>query len=367
MKRPMNPDIPQRSSDSKAIEVMAAAWLAQRDDGLSPEDAERFVQWRRADPRHEAAVARLERAWDAMRQLPELRPEARLRADRSVRRSQSSAPARRKFTFPVVAAVAAFAVILVVAAGWRMISGRAPSPAHQDYATSIDDYERVTLPDGSVLQLNANSTVSTQFTPEERRVRLLQGEAYFTVTRDEARPFVVEVGDLAVRALGTAFNVRLSQSDVEVLVTEGKVKVAKTLALAADSHALPSNGGNSEALLTERAAYLAASERVRFSREQVVVTPSAVEKVAPEVVREALAWQEPRLRFDNTPLADVVAQFNRRNQVQIILADERLATLPIGGSFRAENIEAFVHLLESDNNIVVERSGATRIVLRFRE
>lgn len=365
MKRTMNPDGPQRPSDGKAIEVTAAAWLAQRDDGLTPEEAERFAQWRRADPRHEAAVVRLERAWGAMQQLPELRPEAPLHAARSLRRPPATA--RRRVAFPTLAAAAAAAMIVVAAAGWLVLSGRAPGPTRQDYATTIDDYERATLPDGSVLQLNASSTVSMHFTPEERRVRLLQGEAHFTVARDEARPFVVEAGGVAVRALGTAFNVRLGQSDVEVLVTQGKVKVAKAVIPAPDPRALPGTGGNGDALPPEGAAYLAASERVRFPREPVVVTPPAVEKVAPEVVREALAWQEPRLRFDNTPLADVVAQFNRRNHVQIILADEKLATMPIGGSFRAENIEAFVHLIESDSNIVVERPDATRILLRFRE
>ncbi len=364
---PMNPDVPQRSSDGKAIEVTAAAWLAQRDDGLTPEEAERFAQWRQADPRHEAAVVRLERAWGAMQQLTELRPEASLHATRSLRRQQSPAPARRRVAFPTLAAVAAAAMIVVAAVGWLMVSGRAPGPAHQEYATTIDDYERVTLPDGSILQLNVSSTVSMHFTPEERRVRLLQGEAHFTVARNEARPFVVEAGGVAVRALGTAFNVRLGQSDVEVLVTQGKVKVAKAVSPAADTQALLDTRGNGDVLPREGAAYLAASERVRFPRAPVMATPPAIEKVAPEVVREALAWQEPRLRFDNTPLADVVAQFNRRNHVQIILADEKLATLPIGGSFRAENIEAFVHLIESDNNMVVERPDAARILLRFRE
>jgi transmembrane sensor len=86
--------------------------------------------------------------------------------------------------------------------------------------------------------------------------------------------------------------------------------------------------------------------------------------VASETIRETLAWQGPRLVFVDTPLREVVAQFNRHNQVQIELADPTLGSLPVGGSFRMENIEAFVRLLASDRDIVVDRVNPDRIVLR---
>jgi hypothetical protein len=89
-----------------------------------------------------------------------------------------------------------------------------------------------------------------------------------------------------------------------------------------------------------------------------------VERIAPESVRQALAWQGPSLVFYNTPLAEVAAQFNRRNPVQIVLADPALAALPVGGSFRPENVESFIRLLESGGFVVVDRTDATRLVLR---
>jgi transmembrane sensor len=96
-------------------------------------------------------------------------------------------------------------------------------------------------------------------------------------------------------------------------------------------------------------------------------SPAApVEKLSPETVREALAWQGPRLVFVDTPLAEVVAQFNRRNPVQLILADAELGAIPVGGTFRAENLEAFVRLLATDNDIAVEYPDAGHIVLRRR-
>lgn len=89
-----------------------------------------------------------------------------------------------------------------------------------------------------------------------------------------------------------------------------------------------------------------------------------VDVVAPEVIREELAGQGPPLVLVDTPLREVIAQFNRRNQVQLVLGDEELGGLPVGGSFRAENVDAFVRLLVTGNDIVAERSDAGRVVLR---
>src|SRR5204863_5888557 len=82
-------------------------------------------------------------------------------------------------------------------------------------------------PDGSVVELNRGAVVSAHFTASERRMRLVSGEANFKVAKDPQRPFVVEARGVAVRAVGTAFNVRIDAVSVEVLVTEGVVNVAQ--------------------------------------------------------------------------------------------------------------------------------------------
>jgi transmembrane sensor len=89
-----------------------------------------------------------------------------------------------------------------------------------------------------------------------------------------------------------------------------------------------------------------------------------VEKLEAAAIREALAWQGPRLTFLDTPLSVVATQFNRRNHVQLVVADPELESLPIGGSFRAENLEGFVRLLELSSDIAVQRPDDTHIVLR---
>ncbi len=350
-----------RPSDDESIEATAAAWLAQRDDALTPADAQKFAAWCAADPRHAAAVARLERAWSALQPLRDFRPAAVRHPDRDLLAQPLPARVRafpaRVLAFPVRVLAFAAAAALVLAAGWWTLR---PTPAPV-YATTVGGYERVMLADGSVLELNGDTSAAVQFTAAERRVILARGEAHFTVAKNHARPFLVEARGVAVRAVGTAFNVRLGAREVEVLVTEGKVAVSEVErvdlnALAPSTEPKPTRWGQR---VPPADTLLVANERALIPTARPAFATIAAPPPAPVV-----AWQGPRLVFVDTPLAEVVAQFNRRNAVHLVLADVSLATLPVGGSFRAENVEAFVRLLASGGDVTVERPNATRIVLR---
>jgi transmembrane sensor len=242
------------------------------------------------------------------------------------------------------------------------------------HSTSTGGYERVVLADGSVVELNGNSEVRIDFVPQERRVALVRGEAHFTVAHDSARPFVVGAGQVFVRAVGTAFNVRRATAAVEVLVTEGKVQLAQT-AERADSRAF-SSASDDSARWDQRPpsaiAFLVANERLvvpDLSTPPAAAAPPGsappvIEKISPDLLRAALAWQERKLVFADTPLREVVAQFNRRNRLQLVIADAVLAERPVGGTFAADNAEGFVRLLETSGAITVERRGEFEIALR---
>ena len=365
-----------RPSDAEAIEATAAAWLAQRDDGLSSEQAAEFAQWRSADVRHEAAVMRLESTWTALQQLREYRPEAARHPDRDLLNSQRKK--RWLGAFPALTATAALAAALALAVVWWTGGlNRRAGGAPQAHATTIDGYERVSLADGSVVELNSSSEIQVAFSSTERRVRLVRGEAHFSVAKNKARPFWVEAGPLAVRAVGTAFDVKFGGKNIEVLVTEGRVALiapknsdrrAEVIDQAREGGSQRSQDPeNVSAGVLPTIAELGVNERIVVpggSLGGVREVPLTVEKVTPESVREALAWQGPRLVFVDTPLADAIAQFNRRNLIQIELADAELAQLPIGGSFRAENVDSFVRLLASGGYVAAERPTPTRVLLR---
>ncbi|MCX6942208.1 MAG: FecR domain-containing protein [Verrucomicrobia bacterium] len=348
------------------IEEVASDWLTQRAEGFSSAQKRDFERWCRADPRHAAAVARLEAACALLEKMPLVRAELQPVVEFPVK-PRSIAPVKR---FPLLRVVFAMAAALALAAfGWWQWAD--PQPAAQLYATSTGGYERVVLADGSVVELNANSEVRVELLPNARRVALVQGEAHFTVAHDIARPFIVSAHGVAVRAVGTAFNVRLAATAVEVLVTEGKVSVSDVgPALAAGPSR--SERDNRDGLPTSGSpTFLSANERtvIPFAPpKSLAVVPAlvvpVVEKITSYALREALSWQERKLVFSETPLHDVVAQFNRHNRLQLVLGDAALAERPVGGTFAADNVEGFVRLLEGSGTIAVERRDEMTVVLR---
>ncbi len=347
------------------IEEAAAEWLAQREEGFSSAQAREFERWCRLDPRHAAAAMRLEAACALLEKMPRVRAELLPVVVEFPSARRPIAPVKKIPLLQLVVGLAA-AVALAALGWWQW--GRS-APAAPLYATSTGGYERVVLADGSVMELNANTVVRVDFAPPERRVALVSGEAHFTVAHDTVRPFIVSAGGVAVRAVGTAFNVRLASSAVEVLVTEGKVSVSEVERV--DPNALSTGADPKPTRWGQRVpppdTLLVANERalIATAPQKSVSPPTPViEKIEPDALREALSWQERKLVFAETPLREVVAQFNRRNRLQLVLGDAVLAERPVGGTFAADNVEGFIRLLEGSGTIAVERRGDATVVLR---
>lgn len=343
----MNELHPQPAPDDEAIADAAALWLAEREEGFTPARARAFEAWHREDSRHRAAFAQMVAAEALLQRLP----EARVRlADEVV--SPWAAGWRLLTGWHGRMAAVAAALVLGALAWWPTARPLAPEPL--SYATAAGGYQSFRLADGSILELNADSEATVQIAAHERRVTLRRGEAHFRVVRDAARPFVVAAAGVQVRAVGTAFNVRLAGADVAVLVTEGKVQVD------------PAPGAKDPGADAGVRALLVARERtvVLATPRGAVPAPLRVEQVTAEGVREELSWQERKLVFRETPLRDVIAQFNRHNVVQLKIGDAELAARPVGGTFAADNVGVFVRLFEESGDIVAERRGEREIVLR---
>ncbi|HUR56273.1 MAG TPA: FecR domain-containing protein [Opitutaceae bacterium] len=331
------------------------AWLAERDDGFGPGRAAAFEAWRRRDPRHAVSVAELEHV------LAQLKGLAARREGVNEHFKRVSPP--RPETVPAPAVVVRWwrplawggmPAALAVGGFFGFRSMQAPTTAETRYATAAAGYERARLDDGSTLELNTATAARVRFTAGERRVELETGEAHFEVNHDPARPFVVSAGGIAVRAVGTAFNVRFASGVVEVTVTEGKVAVEPTPP-SRDPHAPPAPTGFGPALLS-------AHERLAIplpSTGSLSARWPAVERLAPADLRAALAWQRRVTDFSETPLAEVAARFNRHNALQLVVVDSTLGGRRIGGMFALDDVEAFVRLLERDGIVRAEREGDT--------
>lgn len=329
----------------------ASLWLARRDRGLTAPEQDAYLQWLRENPAHGQAIARLEKTWTELDILADWRPAHSTPPNPDLLAVPPPAPARARpgrvvpfrFVAPALAAAAAVVAGVFLLRPPGPIS--APAGAVNPHGVNaIPLSERLTLEDGSVVELNRGGKIEPTFTPGERRVRLVHGEAHFTVTKNPARPFVVEAGTVAVRAVGTAFDVRRAAASVEVLVTEGKVRVERP-ALASPT---PLEKG-------ERAVV-----DTRSGTAQPVVT-----RVTPADIERTLDWEGVRLEFTELPLSEVVTEFNLRNRQQLAIGDAMAGRLRVTGSnFRADNVEGFVRLLEQSFGVTADRRADGTIVLR---
>ncbi len=319
----------------------AAEWICRHDDGLTAGEQEQFARWRQ-DPARAAAFARLQATWGALDRVGELWPAGRMAEDPDF---ALPSPRRRFFWLgpTLLAAAAAVTMLLVLR---RPVTSTPPSEFRRGQ-TAVGEQRRLELSDGSVVQLNTDTAVSIDYSAAERRVNLSRGEAHFAVAKNPDRPFIVAVGGVAVRAVGTAFDVRLRADSIEVLVTEGKVRVDNAMG---GSTLLPATDATAAPLL--------------FAGQRILIPIGATSPMAPagvapppatEIARE-LSWQRGRLQFGPTPLREVVAEFNRYNPHQLIIADPQIGAFRIGGTFRLDGYEDFVRVLE-DNYGVQARRG----------
>jgi transmembrane sensor len=338
MKRP-EPD----SSAARSRAAAAAEWLVRRDRGLTSSEQDEFFQWLAADPLHGEWFALHRRTVGDFGALAQWRPEHSEEPNPDL-----LAPPRRRVYWLAPASLAAAASIALGLFWWFGPSPKPAAPAD----TSGEVALRI-LEDGSSVELNRGAVVTTAFSAAERRATLERGEALFTVAKDPARPFIVRAGGFDVRAVGTAFCVRLDSAAVEVLVTEGQVALGKTAATVPPTSTAPSTAGQAVVSAGQRAT-------VSLARDE----PPQVVAVTPQAIARQLNWQPQLLDFSSAPLAVAVAEFNRRNRVQFVLADPELAGLPIVASIRSDNVEGFARFLAAAPGVELERHRPDEIVVR---
>ena len=348
---PLNNDTPLPAPTD--MEETALAWFARCQQGLSAAQEQEFQDWLCADPRHAALFNELDGTWTLLGRVDH--PTA------AATPIHAPTPRRwpvRRLVVSLLAAAAAIAVAYV--SWWR--------PAHYrgETMTEIGAQRILRLPDGSIVSLNTNSAVVAAFTPAERRLRLERGEAHFAVAKNPDRPFIVEAAGVSVRAVGTAFNVRLADQAVEVLVTEGKVRVDD--AVSGQSLLAPPTDGNGVALPGLGQPVLTSGQKVVVALPETVIKvedqpmPVAVIPVSAEEMQRELAWQERRLDFELATLGEIVAEFNRYNRHKLVIGDPALAQRRYGGSFKPDDQAGFVRMLQENFGVAVEETETSTVL-----
>jgi transmembrane sensor len=293
--------------DHETPRVAAVDWWVRKKAGaLSQEEKAAFETWLSSDPANAAAFEDISGMCDYVESLAPQRL-----AKRPMRAS-------KRLLWVGAAALAVASLALFISFDEISLAMRS------DIYAGVGDAKTVTLEDGSRVQIDAKSAIALHYTAGERRLALLQGEAWFEVAPDKARPFVVEAAGGTATALGTAFDVALvDKGEARVTVTEHRVEVS-------------SGGGK---VIVEEGAQSA------FALNQVVRPPELVD------VKRATAWRRGKLIFENRPLNEVLAALGRYHHGYLYCLEAATCARRVTGVFDAgdplqalREIEAFLGL-----------------------
>ncbi|MFD1330762.1 FecR family protein [Methylopila musalis] len=303
------PDPPEDEDDP--VYEQAALWVARLSSAdASPEDRQAFEAWRAADPAHADAYAEMDEWRRTMGRAPD--------------------PRRRGSRLPKGLAVIAVIGLAGLLADRHGLIDRLQADAW----TGVGGFETVTLDDGSRADLNTDTALAVRFTPQERGVELLRGEAVFDVTPDPRRPFVVRAHGVSARAVGTRFFVR-ADGDAPVGVAEGRVEVSTS----------------------DGAVEIGAGE-----------VASAIGGRAPRIekadVAEAMAWLDGRLVVSGQPLSRVVAELDRYRSGRIVVLDGALANQRFSGTLDIRDTDDALDVLAASMRLSVTRVTPFLVLIR---
>lgn len=330
---------PARMNIPTSILDEAAHWVAEMEGkSLAPEDQICFEAWVKADPRHAQAHAEMQDIWLHFGALPETpalrgslpRPQRRLHgfAGWRARRVAKRPLARRRTAASAVAAcLALFGV--GVAQDW-------PTRLRADAITATGETRVVALSDGSRIQLGTNSAVAFDYGHGQRAVRLLKGEAVFTVAPDASRPFRVDAGGGSTTALGTQFLVRRDGAQTRVVVTEHKVRVSGPV----PAGAVP----------------------IVHEGQAVDYGPGGIGPVIGVRADDAIAWTDHMLVFKDRPLGEVVSEIGRYHPGYLHVASSARA-LRVSGVFRIDDPDAALAQLRQSLGVTVKSYGGWVITI----
>lgn len=326
---------PDTAHAAQTIREQAVDWFSrQRLGPFGPAEQRALEAWLAAAPEHR-------RQFEALQEIWQLTDHLSLKDARAILgRDEGAVPARNLRRRLLIGAGAGCALLAAGLAGRQ--AWQAPPQFSGRFSTARGERRRITLPDGSVLDLNTASEATIAYYENGRVATLQAGEALFSVHADAARPFTVVAGEACVRVMGTRFNVRHDPDSVQVAVTDGAVK------------------------LSAGPWWRRGREVVSAGQVAVATKAEGVVPPYPDHVESIAAWQRGRLMFRDTPLSQVASELNRYLPQPVRLADAGLARLRISGTLSIDAPEAALDLLPLIAPIVVIRGLDGRTTLAPR-
>jgi transmembrane sensor len=302
----------------------AAEWFAMRLAGTDAKLDREFDAWLAEDPARREEYALCEITWEVSQEAAREIPPPRYRA----RRVDAGPVGRRAAVF----AIAAAALVAIV---WFW------PPATLSFATAAGEQRTLVLEDGSRVTLNTRTRIGVRFGRHTREIVLDGGEAFFEVSHDASRPFIVRTSIGSARAVGTRFDVYLEERQLSVTTADGSVLVDGPIS----GNGVVVGAGNRTEL--------------RPGAARAVVEPADL--------TAALGWLSRRLEANNAMLADVLRDFSRYTTLPIRAATPAIAQLRVSAVLRTGDLEALQATLKDAFGLEIERRDGEYLVFDRRD
>ena len=333
-----------------SIDDQAAQWVAKLDtDSPSRETVTQFKQWLNQSPEHKASFEKYQALWSGMNVLTEIVPPVKEPGQEAA----SFMPWwQTQWSRSLVAGFALLLIVIVFNSGG------------QHYRTAVGEQKTVVLDDGTSVLMNTDTELRVDYSDSRRKIILIRGEAHFDIAHNPERPFDVVAGMGGVRAIGTAFSVYLRTDDVEVVVTEGTVEILTS------PEADQSPPAGQQLAASDPAATKLVPKPTRVTAGNIVTydrhTAEHVMQQALGDSADKLSWHKGLLVFRGEPLENVIAQVNRYTTLKIVIPDQTVRDLKVGGFFKVSDIESVFQALEEGFDIYAEPVSAELVYLVYR-
>ncbi|MGB7210184.1 MAG: FecR family protein, partial [Pyrinomonadaceae bacterium] len=295
----------------------------------SENDRIEFARWLAADPKHEQEYKHMETLWLAIEPLDSFyAPQVSPKPPPATGLSQQA-----RFFALSTAAVVALAVGII----WHY---NLQNQQGQQYTTAIGQQDKVTLADGSILELNTDTSVTVTYTRDFRELHLERGEVFVQVAHETKRPFVVKAGAGETKDVGTQFSIYLKPGSTSVTVLEGEVQVN-------------SGPDASHRTVTE----LRGGERVAYNTQGRQTPRERID------VKALQAWRHGELIVRNQSLAQVIDELERYHHVKISVSTPQLGAQRVSGVFKAQDLNGIVAAIATLLNIEARWPSADQVLL----
>lgn len=319
----------RQSPNADEVHAQAGAWIARRDEvSWSDSDQAELDAWLAQSTANMVAFVRLDDMWQRADRLRALTPPAKT----AVKPSQPTVS--RSFAFKALAA----AIVLSVGGAVFFYPSH---PAETVYATPVGGHKLLKLADGSSIDLNTDTSLRLSTTGKRITVKLDKGEAFFHIKHDPRRLFVVLAGRHRVTDLGTEFLVRSEPNHLEVALIAGSARLDA-----------PDGRMQTPILMTP-------GDELTVANNLISTTKKSSRRLA-----EELGWRRGMLVFENAPLGDVVAEFNRYGTHKIVVADRATARISLSASFPTDGADGFLELAKAMLNLKIEQRGDETVISR---